>query len=128
MFLGGVKFDDLAKLPRKLDLIAENRIKLARINHIFKICEQFGVIEKKKDFILEKNHCFIVYQQKESLDKAIETLSKYDERLRITKELKTTLEQQNGKAAIVNAPTAHFWRRLYTSSTEYKINQQVYQQ
>ena len=44
-------------------------IKFERIKHYFKLFEQFGQVEKKKDLILTKSHCFIIYKTKESCDK-----------------------------------------------------------
>ena len=65
----GISFRDLEKLPKKPSPDVEKTIKQNRVKNYFKLFEKFGVVTKKKDLIIEKKHCFIIYQDKESLEK-----------------------------------------------------------
>jgi len=51
LFIGGVNFDDLKRLKKKLTADAEKEVKTQRVNNLFKIFEQFGTVEKKKKIL-----------------------------------------------------------------------------
>ena len=70
LFVGKINFDDLQKLPKQPNPETMTRIKNMRITTLHTIFERFGAIEKTKDHILEKQHCFIIYQNKEDMQKA----------------------------------------------------------
>jgi len=114
IFVGGISFKDLEntrKYPIKFDSITEKEIKFRRIKYYFEIFEQFGEIEKKKDYIISKSHCFIVYKTKQSFQEALKTLSKYEEREKLTKVFKEKLVAEGGKDKKVFAPVPHFYVR-----------------
>jgi len=112
MFVGGLTFADLDKPKKKLDPETVKKAKQQRVERIFKMLEQFGPITKKKDFILSNNHCFVIYATNEGYSQAMQTLSLFEERQRVCKEIRATLEPEHGKdLAKLYSPTPHFYVR-----------------
>lgn len=69
LYVGGIKFDDLKRLPKKLNSAAELAVKKERIKNLVKLFEKFGKVEKLKDTILAKGFGFIIYKEPESVEK-----------------------------------------------------------
>jgi len=113
LFVGGLNFKDLENKDKypTLSPAASLEAKYDRIKHYFALFEQFGPVAKKKDYILTKRHCFIIYETKESCDKALATLSNFEERQRICREFKEKILQTSGKQAKAQVPTPHFYVR-----------------
>lgn len=67
-FPGGITWDDLEK-KHKLDPARAQEVRKQRIGYFWEIFEKFGVVVKKKDFILSKRHCFVTYADKDAFEK-----------------------------------------------------------
>jgi len=105
-------YTDLEKLQKKLSTEEETKVKVERSKHLFKLFETFGQVEQIKDFVLTKGHFFVVFTFAESVKKALESLSKYEERKRLCQEIKVGLEKKAGKQlANLNSPNGHFYVR-----------------
>lgn len=119
LFVGGVLFTDLARYKKQLkfDEKTENDIKQTRIKKYFEIFERFGTIIEKKDFILQKKHFFVTYETRESALQALEALSSFEQRQKITKEIRDQFKAEKGKDGAVYAPSPHFYVRPVNSVT-----------
>jgi len=121
MFVGGLVFDDLKR--HNLDQKSVEKIKKERAKQIMKMFDRFEGVVKKKDFILSKRHCFVIFQDKASCEKAIEILKKFERREKISQEIKETLEKEGGKFARLQAPTSHFYvRQVRTPKQKFFIS------
>jgi hypothetical protein len=83
MFMGGVSFDDLRKFRvlshGKVSDSDYNKMKQERIKALCRIADSYGTVRKRIP-CWDKGHCFFVYQSKESLDRALESLKNFEMR------------------------------------------------
>lgn len=75
VFIGGISFRDFEKLKVKLTPEKEQDVKQKRIELYYQLFQTFGKIEIFKDNIVEKKHCFIVFQEEASVENVKETFS-----------------------------------------------------
>ena len=89
-------------------------IRNQRLANYFQLFAKFGEIEKKKDFILEKKHCFIVYTSPEEMQKALSALGKYEDRQVLCREIRAKIMAEKGVTkdeAKKLAPSPHYYVR-----------------
>jgi len=115
LFIGGFMWKDLER--KKLKPEQEAKVKAERIKNFFHLIEQFGPVIKTKDHILSKQHAFVTFQDVRSLEKALEALSKFEDRERISKEIKQKLIEERGKEAGLHAPSPHYYVRRVNAVT-----------
>jgi len=116
LFIGGFTWKDLER--KKLTPEVEAKVKTERVKNFFKMLEQFGPIVKRRDQILSKQLCFVTYADVDCFEKALETLTRFEERERISKEFKQKLVEVGGKEAGWNGPSPHFYVRRVNAVTE----------
>jgi len=116
LFVGGLTWDDIQKKYKVTDPAKRKEIIAVRLKHLWTLFESFGTVLEKKDFVASKQHCFIIYEDTASLEKALSTLSSFEERKRLTLEIRQKIVAAIGKDAAVYAPSSHFYVRKVASA------------
>jgi len=127
LFIGGLTFEDLNQnvKRKKLDEKMVPKCKGERVKNFPKLLERFGKISSFKDFILEKRHCFVSYERPNDLEKALESLSDFEQRKKICTEMKIRLQQEGGDIARFFAPNPHFYVRVVKAAKELEKKKKI---
>jgi len=117
LFVGNINFEDLPTDLKPVELEEIQRERILRVKSLF---ESFGLVEKFKDFVVSKKHCFILFKDQSHCLQAAETLKVYDNRKKSCAEMKQRIEAELGQKGKYFAPNAHFYVRLVNSVTHKK--------
>eukprot|EP00026_Physarum_polycephalum_P002983 Phypoly_transcript_02992.p1 GENE.Phypoly_transcript_02992~~Phypoly_transcript_02992.p1 ORF type:complete len:821 (+),score=244.04 Phypoly_transcript_02992:128-2590(+) len=107
IFVGGIKVDDIKAAKFKPELA--KRVLDERINSILRMFDQFGPVHKRKVFA-EKGHCFITFENKESVANAVEVMKDSETRKKLAEEAKAS--QQEHHMNPLCAPHPQFYVRV----------------